>query len=157
MRSFLIISILTGFLTIANSQVNKTISIPELIAIHEKSDFAGLVDIVHRHSYVVVDSSKSEDGALIYITRNGDNVLACNILPNKIMNLLGYYVLDSILSNELKKQIADLGYTTKGKSKFEVPGYIETQEFNKAKNLVAFGIKKLKNGKLEYGFEILRF
>jgi hypothetical protein len=154
-----IILILFCFSVHAYSQNDKSISIAELLMISEKSDFKTLVSLTKKLSYVVLDSSQGDDGSLSYFTRefktSGD-ILACSfILKNKTMNILGFYTQDSVLCANLKAEIIKLGFTTKGKSKFEVPGYVETQEYNKGKSIIAFGIKKVKN-RFEYGFEFIK-
>jgi hypothetical protein len=55
------------------------------------------------------------------------------------------------------KQIHNDGFKTEGKSKFKVPGYLETQEFNKGKTIIAFSLKERRNNRIEYSFEIIQF
>src|SRR5258705_8178953 len=98
MRIFLILIISICIVTKANAQNKKSISISELLKISEKSDFKGLVSLVHQLSYVVLDSSKEEQGSLVYIAREfktKGNILSCNILPNKTMSILDFYTEDS--------------------------------------------------------------
>jgi hypothetical protein len=159
MRFFLIVFLLTGFLLRTSSQGPNQIKISELVAINEMSDFKALSAIVHRLSYVVVDSFTTIDQSLIYNARNlgnGRSILGCNITADKTISLLSFQTSDPLLFNEFKKQLAGLDFQANDKTNLGIPGYVEIKEFRKDKNVITLLVSNGTDDQLEYGFRFLR-
>jgi len=145
--------------TILLAQNKNKIEVAKLVKIVETSDFTSLVKLVHEYSFKVLDSSKSENGSFSYITKEnriGGNVLSCMLNSKKVFELLIFSTTDNITKENTRKEIIDLGFKSRGKSKFKVPGYIETESFTKGKIEIAYGIKDKGDGKTEYEFNFIK-
>lgn len=141
------------------AQSRSSVNVSELIEIINKSDFKKMTDLVHKLSYVVIDSTKLDNGSLSYITREAKlmgNMLGCNVKKDKRIALLNFHTYDSLLSGNIKKQLIDFGFKTKGKNKFNIEGYSETQDYVKEKIEVGFGIKRRNDKWIEYDFNFLK-
>lgn len=149
------------FLTTVNAQYEKKIDISKLVKIVETSDFPAFVKLVKYLSYEVMDSSKEDDGSLIFITMeqklNG-NVLGCTMTAKKKMNHASFSTWDSVAYSTLKKQIKGLGFSSSGISKSRhFPEIIEAEDFENGKMLISAAAMKRENGRIQYEFTFIRW
>ncbi|HMU47362.1 MAG TPA: hypothetical protein PKC72_13400 [Chitinophagaceae bacterium] len=137
-------------------EMGKNINSGQLIEITKKSDFPAMVKLVEELSYIVLDSSKMEDGSLVYIAGEQKlfgNVLSCNINSKNKINQTIFSTSDKETYNYLRKQLSSLGYKSSGKEKGSGK-MIETEEFEKDNFIVAIAARA-DDDTIEYEFTFL--
>lgn len=144
----------------ANAQDQKKLDAVKLIDIIEKADFAMLVKLVSSLNYIVLDSSKAEDGSLFYFAKEPKiegNILACSTDKKIKITELTFNTFSKVGWLEMKSQLSKIGFKSSGIHKENRNGIIESEDFENGKIIVITAIRKNKDQNNFYEFTFIKF
>ena len=139
------------------AQDKSKIDAATLVKIIETADFSGLRKLVKTLDYIVLDSTKNNDGSCFYIAKEPKlrgNTVGCFTDKNAKIQQLTFSTYDKGIYDDKKIQIKKLGFKSRGFKKGDKgsPELIETEDFEKGKIFIATGIKKFDDGRIEHEF-----
>jgi hypothetical protein len=128
-----------------------------LVKIIETAGFSGLKKLVGDLNYIVVDSTKNNDGSYFYVAKESKlkgNLIGCYTDKNAKVKELTFTTYDRGIYNDMKTQAKRIGFRSNGhrKGNKNSPELIETEDFEKGKIFIATSIKKFDGGRTQHEF-----
>jgi hypothetical protein len=159
MKKLIVLLLLFSCAEKTSAQATKKITITKLTELSEKSVFTDFVKFTSQLGYIVLDSSKEDNGSIFYFTKEPalhGSTLACSTDPGgKKIYLLTFTTFDKQHHLDLKEQLKKSGFASSGLNKSNRPPIIESQDFEKGKIMVATAIRKDDDGTITYEFTFI--